>query len=360
MRAAVLHAFGEAPTVHEVRVAPIGAREVRIRTSATGICHSDRFGQTGGNPALALPTVLGHEAAGVVAEVGDQVSAVRPGDHVVVTPAGSCGMCTWCSAGQPQHCSDLARVRPPGEPSRLTLDGAPLGQYVGIGAFAEELLVPGSSVAVVPKDLPLDRAALLGCAITTGLGAIRHSAQVALGQTVAVIGCGGVGLSAIQGAVIAGASRIIAVDKVPERLALARALGATDTVEADAADPVEAVRDLTSGGVDHAIEMIGLPATIGQAFAMLRTRGTATVVGLSRPGDVLQLPATDLLAEKRLQGSRLGGTSLRIDIPLYAQLYLAGRLDLDALVGPSVPLEGLGTALEEIHHAIAARTLVTF
>jgi S-(hydroxymethyl)glutathione dehydrogenase/alcohol dehydrogenase len=358
VKAAVLHGFDQQVVLEDVHVEAPLAAEVRIRTAATGICHSDRHGQTGGNPALGLPTVLGHEAAGVVVEVGRDVSGIAPGDHVVVAPAGSCGTCPWCSQGHPQHCTDLRRTRADGSP-RLTLDGRAVTQFVGIGSFAEEMLVQASSVAKIPADMPLDKAALLGCAVITGLGAVRHSAAVRVGDTVAVIGCGGVGLSAVQGAVLAGASRVVAVDRMPEKLDLALRMGATDVVDAATTDPVAAVLDLT-GGVDHALEMVGLPATIAQAFAMLRTRGTATVVGLARPGDAVSIPASDLLAEKRLQGSRLGGTRLRVDVPLYARMYLSGRLDLDALQGATVSIDGLAAALDGIDGATAARTVVTF
>ncbi len=359
VKAAVLHQFDQPVALGEITLDTPAPTEVRIRTAATGICHSDRHGQTGGNPALGLPAVLGHEAAGVVLEVGANVRGIRPGDHVVVGPAGSCGTCTWCSQGLPQHCTDLGRVRPEGMPSRLTYDGTPAAQFVGIGSFAEEMLVQASSVAKVPDAMPLDKAALLGCAVITGLGAVRHTAAVRVGDTVAVVGCGGVGLSAVQGAALAGASRIVAIDRMPEKLALAEQLGATDVVNAAETDPVAAVRDLT-GGVDHALEMVGLPATIQQAFAMLGTRGTATVVGLARPGDSVSIPAMDLLAEKRLQGSRLGGTQLRVDVPLYAEMYLAGRLDLDVLQGSTIGLDGLPDALDGIDSATAARTIVTF
>lgn len=360
MKAAVLFGFGEQVVVEDVELDAPAPTEVRIQTVATGICHSDRHGQTGGNPALALPSVLGHEAAGIVLEVGSNVTSVRPGDHVVVGPAGSCGTCTWCSRGLPQHCSELGRTRVEGMPPRLSLDGRAVSQFVGLASFAEEMLVPVSSVARVPEEMPLDKAALLGCAVITGLGAVRHTAQVQFGDTVAVIGCGGVGLSAVQGAALAGASRIIAIDRMPEKLDLARAFGATDLVDATQVDPVDAVRELTGGGVDHALEVVGHSATISQAFAMLGTRGTATVVGLARPGDTVTLPTLDLLGEKRIQGSRLGGTRLRVDVPLYAAMYLSGRLDLDPLQGRTISLDELPKALDEIDSATAARTILKF
>jgi S-(hydroxymethyl)glutathione dehydrogenase/alcohol dehydrogenase len=360
MKAAVLHRFGQQVVIEDVDVDAPAPSEVRIRTVATGICHSDRHGQTGGNPALPLPAVLGHEAAGVVLEVGRSVTAFRPGDHVVVGPAGSCGTCSWCSRGLPQHCSDLGRTRSEAMPPRLSLDGRPVSQFVGLASFAEEMLVQASSLARVPPEMPLDKAALLGCAVITGLGAVRHTAQVQFGDSVAVIGCGGVGLSAVQGAVLAGASRIIAIDRLPEKLELALAFGATHVVDAAQSDPVEAVRELTGGGVDHALEVVGHPSTISQAFAMLGTTGTATVVGLARPGDTITIPTIDFLSEKRIQGSRLGGTRLRADVPLYAEMYLSGRLELDALQGRTIGLHELPRALDEIDNTTAARTVLTF
>lgn len=359
MRAAVLTGFHRRPELGDVDVASILPQEVRVRTAATGICHSDRHGQTGGNPALETPVVLGHEAAGVVTEIGSAVSSVRPGDHVVVAPAGSCGMCGWCSRGLSQHCTHLAREREPGQGSRLARGGSAVTQFVGIGGFAEEMLVRESSLAVVPTAMPLDKAALLGCAVITGLGAVRHSARVAFGDTVAVIGCGGVGLSAVQGALLCGASRVVAVDRMPEKLNLASALGATDVVDASQEDPVQAVLELT-GGVDHALEVVGRSETIAQAVAMLGTRGTATVVGLPHAGDTVTVPTGVFLAEKRIQGSRLGGTRLRVDVPLYARMHLSGRLDLDVLMGRTIDLSSVADALDELDSSTVARTVVTF
>lgn len=359
MKAAVLTEFGSSPQVQDVSLDDTLPQEVRIRTAATGVCHSDRLGQTGGIPTMPMPTILGHEAAGEVVEVGSQVTSVAPGDHVVVAPAASCGLCEWCSKGHPQHCSNQGRVRATGLGHRVTRDGEGVGQFVGVGAFAEEMLVQVTAVAKIPRTMPLDKAALLGCAVITGLGAVRHSAQVRFGDTVAVIGCGGVGLSAVQGAALAGASRIIGIDRMASKLEIAKRFGATDVVDASTTDPVEAVLELT-GGVDHCIEVVGLPATIEQAYGMLRTRGTATVVGLPHPGDTVTLPATALLAEKRLQGSRLGGTQLRVDAPLYAEMYLSGRLDLDPLLGFTVTLDQVGEALDQIDSSASARTIVTF
>lgn len=357
MQAALLSEFGGRHSIAEVTLADPAPDEVLIRTVASGVCHSDLFGHSGANPALELPVVLGHEASGVVLEVGSAVRHVRPGDHVVVCPGGACGVCSWCARGQQQHCLDNGRTRQDRSP-RVTVAGRPVSQFSGLGSFAEQMLVSDRSVVPVPHEMPLDKAALLGCAVVTGIGVVRHTARVAFGETVAVIGCGGVGLNAVQAAALSGASRIIAVDRLPAKLDMAAVFGATDVVDASATDAVTAVRDLSGGGVDHVIEVVGLPSTIEQAFAMLGTAGTATVVGLSRPSDLVSIPAGQLLLEKRLQGSRLGGTRLRVDIPLYASMYLSGRLKLDELLSRRVPLSDVDAALEALADPVGARTLL--
>lgn len=359
MQASVMFGFNEKLELEDVTLDRPLAQEIRVEVAATGICHSDRHAYSGGVTGTHLPTILGHEAAGIVVEVGNAVRNVRQGDHVVISPAGSCGACSWCSKGHPQHCTDLVRSRPPGFTPRVRLREQKVGQFAGIGSFAEEILVQESSVAKISKKMPLDRAALLGCAVTTGLGSIIHSAGVQLGQTLAVIGCGGVGLSAIQGARLAGANRIIAIDTVSSKLELARKFGATDVLDASVSDPVNGVLEIT-GGVDHALEFVGNPKTTKQAFQMLATRGIATIVGLAGPDDVISLPAQEFLQEKIIQGSRLGGTQLRTDIPMYANWYLEGRLDLDPLLGQTIDLASVAQAFESGPVGESARTVVTF
>lgn len=291
--------------------------------------------------------------------VGRDVTYVKPGDPVAICASAFCGVCTWCMRGELQHCEDKRRSRPAGQPPRLSLGGAAVEPFVGMGGFAELMLVHERTVVRLPDEMPLDRAALLGCAGITGLGAVRRAAKVRFGQTVAVIGCGGVGLNVIQGARLAGASRIIAIDRLPAKLEIAKRFGATDTVDASAVDPVEAVRELTKGGVDHAIEVVGVAATIEQAFRMLGTMGTATVVGVARPEVQVRIPATDLLLEKRLQGTKMGGTRFREDIPLYCRLYLDGRLMLDELLSDVIPLEDVNQALGRLDNPLIARTVIT-
>lgn len=360
MKAAVLHEFGSTLTIEDVSVAAPGPDEVLVRTVASGVCHTDRTMQLGANP-LPLPLVLGHEVAGLVEAVGRDVSYVKAGDRVATTASAFCGHCRWCQRGALQHCENKGRSRPQGQPSRLTQGDVTVEPFVGLGGFAEQLLVHERTLVKLPDEMPLDRASLLGCAGITGLGAVRHAAKVQVGQTVAVIGCGGVGLNVVQGARIAGASRIIAVDRLPEKLELARRFGATDTIDASELDPVAVVKELTGGlGVDHAIEVVGIEATIEQAFAMLDTAGTATVVGVARPDMKVRIPAVELLLEKRLQGTKMGSTRPRLDIPLYCQLYLDGRLMLDELLSEKVPLEKVNDALAGLDNPVGARTLLMF
>jgi S-(hydroxymethyl)glutathione dehydrogenase/alcohol dehydrogenase len=359
MQAAVLERFGGPLVIEDVDVAEAGPDEVLIRTAACGVCHSDRTIQLGAQPR-PLPFLLGHEAAGVVEQVGAGVRGIRPGDHVVACGSAFCGSCEWCMRGLLQHCESKGWARADGEPPRLTLHGQSLPALVGLGAFASHLLVHERAVAVIPPEMPLDRAALLGCAVLTGMGAVRHRAQVAAGQTVAVIGCGGVGLNAIQGARMCGAARIVAVDLAAAKLTRAQTFGATDVVDASDGDPVGAVRELTGGGVDHALEVVGSAATIQQAFAMTRTYGTTTVIGVTRPEEVISVPAYELMQEKRLQGSRLGSSAFRLDIPLYCRLYLDGRLMLDELVSETIALPDVNAALAALDGSDAARSVIAF
>lgn len=359
MKAAVLHEFGSNLVIEDVSVGDPAPDEVLVRVVASGVCHTDRTMQLGANP-LPLPLVLGHEASGVVEAVGRNVTYVKPGDPVATTASSFCGHCRWCQRGHLQHCENKGRARAAGLPPRLTQGTTPVEPFVGLGGFAEMLLVHERTLVKLPAEMPLDKASLLGCAGITGLGAVRHTARVQSGDTVAVIGCGGVGLNAIQGARIVGASRIIAIDRIPEKLELARRFGATDTVNASEVDAVAAVLDLTSGGVDHAIEVVGIESTIEQAFAMLDTMGTATVIGVARPEMQVRIPAVQLLLEKRLQGTKMGSTRPRIDVPLYCQMYLDGRLMLDELLSDVAPLAKVNEALNGLDNPIGARTVLTF
>ena len=357
MKAAVLHQFDAPLVVEDVTIDAPAADEVLIRSVASGVCHTDRTMQMGANP-LPLPLVLGHEVSGVVEAVGRDVTYVRPGDHVVTNVSASCGQCRWCQLGHVQHCVDKHRSRAVGAPARLSRHGVAVEAFVGLGGFAEQLLVHHSAVVRIPAQMPLDRAALLGCAVMTGVGAARNAAGVRPGDTVAVIGCGGVGLNVIQGARLCGAARIIAIDRIGSKLERAREFGATDLVDAGAVDPVEAVRSLTGGGIDHALEVVGLAVTMQQAFAMVATMGQVTMVGVPRPDVRIELPAVDFLAEKRFVGSRMGSGRPRLDVPLFCELYLSGRLMLDELISDRLTLDDVNQALDTLDHPLGARAVL--
>ncbi len=359
MQAALLETSPGALVIGEVVLDRPESREVLIRTVAAGCCHSDLHFMDGTFP-YPTPTVLGHESAGVVEAVGADVTHVAPGDHVITCLSAFCGQCDWCVSGRPHLCTQTAIRRQPGRPPRLSRDGQPVFQFLELSSFAEQMLVHEGAVVKIREDMPLDRAALIGCGVTTGLGAVFNTAGVRPGQTVAVIGCGGVGLSAIQGAAIAGAERIIAVDTVSSKLDLARTMGATDTVDATEGDPVAAALDLSHGGVDHAFEAIGLASCAQQAFAMLARGGTATVIGMIPPGQVVEIPGFDLLSEKRIQGSRMGSNRFRLDIPHYVEMYLAGRLNLDDLVSNRLPLSEINSAFAAMKTGQIARDVIVF
>jgi S-(hydroxymethyl)glutathione dehydrogenase / alcohol dehydrogenase len=363
MRAAVLREAPGQVQVEDVVADKPHGREVLVRTAATGVCHSDLL-YAEGKFRTKLPTVLGHESAGVVEAVGEDVTAVRPGDHVISCLSVFCGSCEFCLSGRPNLCANAGGVRAVrrgrSEPPRLTAAGEPVFQFFEVSGFAEQLLVHENALVAVTPDIPLDRAAVVGCAVTTGLGAVFHTAQVRAGTTVAVIGCGGVGLNAVQGARLAGAARIIAVDLNKEKAQLARDFGATDVVDASEGDAVKQVLELTSGGVDYSFEAIGLAPTTAQAFAMLRTGGIATVIGMIPPGITVEIPGVDFMMEKQIRGSLMGSNRFRIDIPRYVDLYLQGRLKLDELVSARIGLDDVGKGFEELHAGKVARSVVVF
>ena len=359
MKAAVLNAIPSKLDLEDLRVDAPGPREVLVRTAAAGVCHSDLHFMEG-KYTTATPAVLGHEAAGVIEAVGADVTGLEPGDHVIACLSVFCGHCEYCLSGRPNLCTKVETRRPAHAPPRLSRDGEPVHQAFDLSAFAEQMLVHEHAVVKIRQEMPLEQAALIGCGVTTGLGAVFRTARVEPGETVAVIGCGGIGLNCVQGARIAGAGRIIAVDTLASKLDLARRLGATDTVNAAEGDPVAQVLELTGGGVHHAFEAIGLKATTEQAFAMARRGGTATVIGMIPVGVTIEIPGAALLGEKRLQGSNMGSNRFRVDMPRYVDLYLDGRLDLDSLVSARRPLDEINDAYEVLKGGEVARTLLTF
>ena len=359
MRAAVLTGVNRDLEILDVNVDAPGPNEVLIRTAAAGICHSDLHFAEGKYPC-ELPIVLGHEGAGVVEAVGADVHYVSPGDHVITCVSMSCGDCRNCLRGRPHLCAHEGLVRDPQGAPRLSRGGERVHQLTELSCYAEQMLVHEKAVVKITKDLPLDRASLIGCAVTTGIGAAQNTANIGPGDTVAVVGCGGIGLNAIQGARIAGAERVIAVDRIADKLELARTFGATDTVDASAVDAVNEIIEMTGGGVDHSIEAVGLKVTAEQCFNMLAAGGTATVIGMIPIGTTIELQGVSLLAERKIQGSVMGSTRFRIDMPMYANLYLQGRLKLDELVSRTLSLSEINDGFESLRSGEVARSVIRF
>jgi S-(hydroxymethyl)glutathione dehydrogenase/alcohol dehydrogenase len=360
MRAAVLHEVGKPLEIQDVGIDKPGPQEVLIRSAACGVCHSDLHFVDGLWPCN-LPIVLGHESAGIVEQVGSLVRYVKPGDHVITCLSVFCGHCEHCLSGHPARCGGRETDRPASERPRLALAGGQtVNQFAHLSGFAEQMLVHENAVVKIRDDMPLDRAALIGCGVMTGVGAIFRTARVEPGETVAVIGCGGVGLSAINGAALAGASRIFAIDVVPSKLELAKKFGATDVVNGRAVDPVEAVKEATSGGVHHALEAIGLKKTAEQAWAMLRPGGTATIIGMVPFGMTVEIPAHQLLAEKKLQGCSMGSNRFRVDMPRFVDFYLQGKLHLDDMISRRIKLADVNDAFKALATGEVARSVIMF
>jgi S-(hydroxymethyl)glutathione dehydrogenase/alcohol dehydrogenase len=359
MKAAVLREINKPLSIEDVAIDDPAPHEVLIRTAAAGVCHSDLHFQNGAYP-YPTPAVLGHESAGIVERVGSEVRYVKAGDPVITCLSVFCGHCDYCTKGRPVLCSKEDTRRRKDEKSRLSKDGKPVWQFLDLSSYAEQMLVHENAVVKIDREMPLDRAALIGCGVMTGAGAVMNTARIPAGSTVAVIGCGGVGLAAIQGARIAGASRIIAVDTVASKLELAKRMGATDAVNAKLGDPVEQVKELTGGGVEYSFEAIGLKRTAEQSFEMLRAGGTATVIGMIPVGTKIELHGVDFLYEKRIQGSSMGSNAFRVDMPRFVELYKQGRLNLDDLISKRIALEQVNEAFEDLKKGEVARSVIMF
>ena len=360
MKAAVLREVNVSLEVEEVQVDAPGPREVLVRTGASGVCHSDLH-YVEGSYSIAKPAILGHEAAGTIEAVGDQVTYLRPGDTVIMCLSVFCGHCEFCLRGQPVLCTRTDVVRAPGQAPRLRKDGEGITQMAQLGSYAEQMLVHENACVKVREDVPMDRLALIGCGATTGLGAVLNTAQVEPGSTVCVVGCGGVGLNCIQGAALAGALRIIAVDTVETKLTMAREFGATDVIDASGGDVVERIRDLTDDGVDYSFEAIGLKQTAEQCYQMLRPGGTATIIGMIPEGTMIEIDAGGFLRrERKLQGSSMGSNRFRTDMPRYVEFYLQGRLKLDELVSQHMKLEQINEAFADMKGGNVARSVILF
>lgn len=360
MKAAIYRRPHEDLPFEEVEVDRPMAKEVLVRTVATGVCHSDGHYIEGTSP-IRVPAILGHEAAGVVEAVGEHVTYVKPGDHVVACLSAFCGQCHHCLSGHSNRCRNPLAVRQPGERPRRILNGQPVEVLAGVGSFAEKMLLHEGGVVKIDPSIPLDRAALVSCGVLTGFGAAVNSAKVEPGSACVVIGCGGVGLSAIQGCRVAGARRIIAVDTVQRKLDWALEFGATHAVDATKEDPVEAVMRLTDGlGADYAFEAIGMKATAEQAIACIQAGGLATIVGVLPHGAKIELEPRWLLADRRVQGSSMGGNRFRVDIPRLLEYYRLGMLRLDEMITKRGRLEDLNDCFRAMQAGEVARSVLLF
>jgi S-(hydroxymethyl)glutathione dehydrogenase/alcohol dehydrogenase len=360
MKAAVLFEAKTPLQIEDVVVSKPAAREVLIRCAAVGVCRSDLHFVDGAWPH-PVPTVPGHEAAGVVEAVGSDVVHVKPGDHVITFFTAFCGSCEFCISGRPSLCLDPSTKRPQTAPPRLSLaDRTPLHPFLNLSSFAEMMLVHENACVAITRDMPLVQAALLGCAVITGAGSVFNDSKVKPGETVAVIGAGGIGLAAVNAAKIAGAGKVIAIDPVSEKRELAEKLGATHVFDAGDADVLKRVMALTQGGVDYAIEAVGRPETAELAYAMTRRGGTCTILGMIAPGKSVSIPGPSFLSGKRLQGSLLGSTQFPIDMPRLCRMYLDGQLDLDTMVAERITLGEVNHAMDNLRKGDTVRSVIVF
>jgi S-(hydroxymethyl)glutathione dehydrogenase/alcohol dehydrogenase len=360
MDAAVLSSIPGDLVIDELRVSSIEPNDVLIRTAFAGLCHSDLHFMQGVH-TYPLPVVLGHEGAGIVEAVGPDVRSVSPGDHVVVCVSMFCGECRHCLMGRPYLCPNRAAVRERQGATLRREDGSPVEAFGGLGTFAEEMLVHERGVVRIRSDMPMDVAALIGCSVTTGLGAVMRTAQVEPASSIAVVGCGGVGLSAIQGGRLVNGFPIVAVDLSDEKLRIAQRLGATHTVNAGSGDAVEAVREITSGGANYVIEAVGTNGTVEQSIAMAGRGATVVIVGMPPPGQAFAFDGLGFLSrELVLRGSMMGANRFKIDIPWYTDLYMSGRLALDELVTARIDLVDVNDGYSNMAAGIGARSVIDF
>jgi len=372
VRAAVLHKAGLPPPykvskpleIAEVDLAPPGRGEALVKIKAAGLCHSDLSVIDGSRPR-PLPMALGHEAAGIVEALGEGVVDLKVGDHVVLVFVPSCGRCGPCSAGRPALCEPAVKANVAGTllsgERRLALRAEPVNHLLGVSAFADYAVVARESCVKIDSALPFELAALFGCAVLTGVGAVVNTAKVEPGQSVAVVGLGGVGLSAVLGAKLAGARQIVAVDTSAERLAFAAKLGATDAVEAGADGSVEAVRRVSGGGVDVAFDMAGAVPALELAYAATARGGTTVTAGLPHPDKRLSVPAAALVIEERtLKGSYVGSAVPQRDVPRYIALFRAGRLPVDQLLTHRLKLTDINEGFDRLREGVGVRQVVVF
>src|ERR1700722_9664047 len=359
MKALVLNALGHGFDFEDVDIAaPIG-REVLVNVQASGLCHTDLLVAT--HDIVPTPAVLGHEVAGIIAAVGPDVAQLRVGDHVVGSLAQSCGACARCLSGRPFQCMHPeSTLRRPTKTPRLSRNGGALFQGFGLGGFAERALIHENQLAVVPKEIPFAQAALLGCGVVTGAGSVLNTANVSAGDSVVIFGAGGVGLNAVSGARVEGASRIVFIGVQAKRLDEAKRFGATNTIDSTKAKPVEAVSDLLPEGADHVFDLVGLKVVAEQGLAMLGVGGGLYLVGVAKPDVEIALNIVSAIGgQQRVQGVNFGSTNAHAEIPMYADLYLQGRMNLDDLVSKKISLRDVNDGYAALKDGALTRVVVT-
>jgi S-(hydroxymethyl)glutathione dehydrogenase/alcohol dehydrogenase len=356
VKAAVYHGGGAPVVIEDVRVKEPGTGEVRVTLKAAGLCHSDVSVLDGTIP-YPVPVVLGHEGAGIVESVGPGVTSVKPGDTVILSTLAHCGRCVACESARPTQCRNAPS---PKDSVPFFVGGKPAFQFANTSAFTELTLVREQSAIPFDPRVPFDRACLIGCGIMTGVGAVLNRARVEPGATMAVFGVGGIGLNCVQGGVLAGASRIVAVDVNPHKLALARTFGATDVVDSTKESPLDRIRDLTHGGADYTFECVGSLPVIQTALDALAPGGTLTIVGVPKLGSKFEFPVHTIYNNKAILGCRYGAARPRKDFAMLADLYLAGRLKIDELITEHYALDDFQRALDDLHHGHLARGVFEF
>jgi len=360
MKAAILVEPGKPLEIQDVEIGEPQAHEVRIKTAACGLCHSDLHFIDGAYPH-PLPAIPGHEAAGIIEAVGSEVKGLAVGDAVVSCLSAFCGQCEFCVTGRLSLCLGADTRRAADDAPRITAtDGSPVNQMLNLSAFAEQMLIHENACVRIDPEMPLDRAAVLGCAVTTGAGTVFNACDVTPGESVAVIGCGGVGLATINAAKIAGAGKIIAADPLPEKRDMAMTMGATHTVDALADDAAAQILAISDGGVHHAIEAVGRPKSGDLAVACLRRGGTATILGMMPLDHKVGLSAMDILSSKKLQGAIMGDNQFPVDLPRLVDFYLKGSLNLDGMIAERISLDQINDGFDKMRKGDAARSVIVF
>ncbi len=366
IKAAIAVEAGKPLEIDQVELEGPKEGECLIKLAATGVCHTDAFTLSGADPEGLFPSVLGHEGAGVVEEVGPGVRSLQPGDHVIPLYTPECRECKFCLSGKTNLCQKIRSTQGqglmPDGTSRLSHGGKMVHHYMGTSTFAEYTVVPEIALARVRKDAPMDKICLLGCGVTTGIGAVLHTAKAEPGSTIAVFGLGGIGLSVVQGAVMAGADRIIAVDTNPKKFELARQMGATDCIDpSDIDDIAEHIVDLTDGGVDYSFECVGNVELMGQALACAHKGwGESIIIGVAGAGQEIHARPFLLVTGRSWRGTAFGGTRGRTQLPGFVDRYMSGRIKLDEMVSATMPLEDINRAFDLMHEGEVIRSVVLF